>query len=156
YVEAGLGNVVSPVSLQKYGYEEYVTAQGRQWAAALDKLFETGKPEPYGKNCEMIYTEMDNPLVEIGLYPDRDPADILNRAAAVIDTKLLNYVPPDVMDRRRKYAFGLVTGGFLILLAGLFTMLRRLAKGVAGEPGARPAGMRSWRFHVAPWLFMAP
>ncbi len=156
YVEAGLGSSISPISLKKYGYDEFVTAQGEQWAAALQKLFETGKPEPYGKNCEMIYTEMDQPLVEIGLYPDRDPMLMLNRAAAKIDAKLLGYTPPDIMASRRRYALGIVTGVFVLVIGGIIYMLRRLCMSVSGEPGARPAGMSSWRFHVAPWLFMAP
>jgi len=156
YVEQGLGNMVSPVELKKFGYDEFVTAQGQQWSRALQRLFESGKPEPYGKNCEMIYTEMDQPLVEIGLYPNRDPMDILNRAAAKIDAKLLGYTPPDVMAKRRRYALGAVTGIFVLIFAGIFVMLRRLSMSVASEPGARPAGMRSWRYHVGPWVFMAP
>jgi ABC-type sugar transport system permease subunit/ABC-type glycerol-3-phosphate transport system substrate-binding protein len=156
YVNAGIGSFISPEKLQKYGYEELVTADGRQWAGALESLFKSGKPEPHGENCQMIYTMMDEPLVEIGLFPNRDPMEILNRSAAKIDAKLLNYVPPDVMARRRQVALGAVTGGFIIVLLGVFYMLRRLSMGVAGDPGARPAGMKSWRYHLVPWLFMAP
>src|SRR5207249_624852 len=113
-------------------------------------------PEPHGQNCQMIYTEMDAPLVEIGLYPDRDLMQILNRAAAKIDTKLLGYVPRDVMAQRRRIALGAVTGGFIIILGAILYMLRRLASAVSPESGARPAGSSTLRYHAAPWLFMAP
>lgn len=153
YVEAGLGAFVSPVSLKKYGYEEFVEAMSKEWVDSMEKLFKAGKPEPPG---QMIYTELDQPLTEIGLYPDRDPLEILNRAAQKIDLKLLGYVPPEVMQRRRQIALGAVTGGFIIILLGVLYFLRRLSLGAAGEPGSRPAGMSHWRYHIAPWLFMAP
>lgn len=156
YVEAGMGMNINPASLLKYGYDEYVSNMNREWVASLGDMFKYGKPEPYGKNCQMIYTELDQPLVEIGLYPNRDPLEVLNRAAAKIDAKLLGYVPPDVMKRRRQIALGVVTGGFIVILSLVLYMLRRLSMGAAGEPGSRPAGMSSWRYHVVPWLFMAP
>ena len=31
YVEAGLGNTVNPVALQKYGYEDYTSPQSKVW-----------------------------------------------------------------------------------------------------------------------------
>jgi ABC-type sugar transport system permease subunit/ABC-type glycerol-3-phosphate transport system substrate-binding protein len=153
YVEAGLGQFVSPVSLQKYGYEEFISGMSREWVHSMDALFKAGKPEPPG---QMIYTELDQPLTEIGLFPDRDPKAILDRAAAKINTKLLGYVPAEVMKKRRQIALGAVTGGFLLILGGVLYMLRRLSLGVAGEPGSRPAGMGSWRYHVVPWCFMGP
>jgi ABC-type sugar transport system permease subunit/ABC-type glycerol-3-phosphate transport system substrate-binding protein len=156
YVEAGLGSLISPISLKKYGYDEFVTPQGEQWAKALGKLFESGKPEPYGKNCEMIYTMMDDPLVEIGLNPNRDPMDLLNSSAAAIDAKLLGYVPPEVMARRRMYAFGAVAGMLIAALVAAVYAFRKAARAPKTDDGARPAGMSSWRYHIAPWMFMAP
>lgn len=156
YVEAGLGSSVNPTTLKKFGYDEFVTATNLSYSQSLATLFENGKPEPHGKNCQMIYSELDTPLEEIGLYPDRDPLDVLNRAAAKIDKSLLGYVPDDVMKTRRTYALGAVTLGFVLILGGVTYMLRRLSMGVAGDPGSRPAGMSSWRYHVTPWLYMAP
>lgn len=156
YVDAGIGSLISPDLLQKYGFEEYVTPQGKQWAASLKELFRNGKPEPHGHNCQMIYTEMDAPLVEIGLYPNRDPKEILDKAAARIDAKMLGFVPAEVMAGRRKTALGVVTGGFIILLVAVFVLIRRLASSIKEPMGARPAGMKTWRYHFMPWVFMAP
>lgn len=156
YVEAGLGTLISPDLLQKYGFEEYVTPQGRQWAAALKELFKNGKPEPHGRNCQMIYTEMDAPLVEIGLYPNRDPKEILDRAAERIDAKMLGYVPKEVMAARRRTALGVVTGGFLLIVGAIFVAIRRLARMAGTSVGSQPAGITHWRYHVMPWIFMAP
>jgi ABC-type sugar transport system permease subunit/ABC-type glycerol-3-phosphate transport system substrate-binding protein len=153
YVEAGLAQAVSPISLKKHGYEEFVTRMSDEWVRSMEQLFQTGKPEPPG---QMIYTELDQPLMEAVLYPDRDPKLILDRAAEKINTKLLDFVPEEVMRKRRQIAFGAVTGGFILILLGVFYMLRRLSLGAAGDPGSRPAGIRSWRYHVVPWLFMAP
>lgn len=156
YVEAGLGNYVSPISLKKHGYDEYITSMSKEWVSSTAQLFKSGKPEPFGENCQLIYTELDQPLVEIGLYPNRDPMDVLNRAAAKIDAKLLGYVPPDVMKRRRQIALGAVTGGFIIVLGAVFIMLRKFVSGITEPAGSGPAGMKSARSHIVPWLFMAP
>ncbi len=156
YVEAGLGTFINPESLKRHGYDEYITSMSRQWVASLEANFKSGRPEPYGRNCEMIYTELDKPLQEIGLNPKLNPTDVLNRSAASINSKLLGYVPEPVMQRRRQIAFGVVTGGLIIVLLAAFYLIRKLSMGAAGEPGTRPAGMRSFRYHVVPWLFMAP
>ncbi len=153
YVEAGLAQFVSPVSLRKHGYEELVSRMSDEWVRSLEQLFQNGKPEPPG---QMIYTELDVPLQQAILDPEKPALALLKQAAAKIDTKLLGYVPPEVMQKRRRIALGVVVGGFAMVLGAALFMLRRLSMSVAGEPGSRPAGVRSWRYHLVPWLFMAP
>ncbi len=156
YVDAGLGMFISPVSLKKHGYLEYVTGLNKEWVKATEELFKNGKPEPFGENCQLIYTELDQPLVEIGLYPDRDPKQVLESAAKKIDSKLLGYVEPEVQKRRRQIALGAVTGGFAIILGMGFLMIRRLSASLVQSGGSRAAGSRRLRYHLLPWLFMAP
>ena len=55
FVEAGLGNTINPLSLKKYGYEDYASAQSKSWLAANETLFAHGKPEPYAQNMNQIY-----------------------------------------------------------------------------------------------------
>ncbi|MEP6755464.1 MAG: sugar ABC transporter substrate-binding protein, partial [Chthonomonadales bacterium] len=50
FVEQGIGSMISPDLLIKYGYEDLVTPQNKQWAESLKALVLTGKPEPHGKN----------------------------------------------------------------------------------------------------------
>ncbi len=156
YVEAGLGKLLSPDKLKKYGYTEYLRGIPKGWVDANTEAFKDGRPEPHGKNCEMIYIELDQPLNEIKLYPNRDPMDILNRAAERIDTKMLGFVDPLVMAHRRKVAW--FTFGFLFLLiASMATInVRNLAKAQIADTEDTRVVRGSKMIHVVAWLFMAP
>ncbi len=156
YIDAGLGMYLSPLSLKKHGYLEYVTGANKEWLKATEELFKNGKPEPFGENCQLIYTELDQPLVEIGLYPDHDPTEVLNRAAKTIDAKLLGYVEPEVQKRRRQIALGAVTGGFALILGLGVLMIRRLSMAITDTEGSRMAGTNRFRYHLIAWVFMLP
>ena len=160
YVESGLGNTVNPVALQKYGYEDYTSPQSKVWLKTNQTLFANGHPEPYGENMNQIYNLLGIPLGEIEQNPNADPKALLDKAAREVDTKLTGYVPPLVMQSRRRGAWAIFG---LLLIAGL---------GFAGWSGKRwfearektrrervytetGAGLpRS--VHLAAWLFMLP
>ncbi len=155
YVENGLGNMVNPIMLKKYGYDELVTPVGEQWASSMKSLFDHGKHEPMGRGVQMIYLELDQPLIEYTLYPERDPKEILDRAAVKVDAKLLGYTPPDIMRKRRALAYGMVSGFALAALGALAYGIRKKLK--APQFGmARMAGGRTVRGQVLPWLFLLP
>ena len=160
YVEAGLGNTVNPVALQKYGYEDYTSPQSKVWLKTNQTLFTHGHPEPYGENMSQIYNLLGVPLGEIEQNPNADPKALLDTAARAVDAKLTGYVPPDVMRARRTWAwmvFGLLALG---LTAYLTWLGRRLLAVRARERAARvfstrPAGL-PLSAHLLIWLFMLP
>jgi multiple sugar transport system permease protein len=155
YVENGLGQLVNPAELKKWGYDEYVTKAQEPWMKANRELFQTGKPEPNGPNMAFIYTLMNEPLDQAILYPDRPARQVLDASVAKINTKLLNYTPPAVMARKRFVAWCVVAvlGGFLaFFFTRAFVLMRRAARHAATATGGR----LPLRVHLSAWAFMAP
>ena len=160
YVEAGLGNTVNPVALQKYGYEDYTSPQSKVWLKTNETLFTHGHPEPYGENMSQIYNLLGVPLGEIEQNPNADPKALLDKAARSVDAKLTGYVPPDVMRAHRVWAwtvFGLLGAGLLAYLTWLGRRWKdardreRRGRVFSARPPGLPLGV-----HLLIWLFMLP
>ena len=160
YVEAGLGNTVNPVALQKYGYAEDTSPQSKVWLETNKTLFAHGHPEPYGDNMSQIYILLGVPLGEIEQNPHANPKVLLDRAAAAVDADLTGYVPPSVQRRRREIAWTV----FAVLLAGLAAgaywqaslwLGRRRAARQARVHSAHGSGI-GLSVHLAIWVFMLP
>ena len=157
YVENGLGQLVNPVELKKWGYTEYISPTQDAWVKSSRELFQTGKPEPNGPNMAFIYKLLNEPLDQSILYPDRPAAQILDVSVAKINTKLLNYTPPAEMARKRTIAWGIVA-----LLGGLgtFVLTRTLLQTVRvlrrQRREATPTPRLPARIHLQAWAFMAP
>lgn len=124
YVENGLGNLVQPDLLQHFGYEELARQVDPILVQAGKEQFENGKPEPYGRNCQMLYVLLDEPLQRALLDPKRPAIEILNEAAKDIDVKLLGAIPEEEMQRRRGFALGI----FACILAATTWLLLRAYK----------------------------
>lgn len=114
FVESGLGNLVNPVLLKKFGYDDLVRTIDPGYVAANESLFTTGKPEPYGRNCQQVYVVLDSALDRAILEPETPAAQILRDVAKEMDSKLLGYTPAEVLAHRRGWAVGI-----LVVLLGL-------------------------------------
>lgn len=157
YVENGLGQLVNPVELKRWGYDEYITPAQKPWVETSRRLFETGKPEPNGPGMAFIYTLLNEPLDRALLYPDRSAKQLLDEAVAKTNTKLLNYTPPAQMRQKRWIAnvcAGLVLGTVAFLLARSLRLLLRERRRRAVRAASSPA--LPLRVHLSAWAFMAP
>lgn len=153
FVENGLGQLVNPKELQKWGYDEFITASSRPWLTSQEQLFASGKPEPAGPNMAFIYKLLDEPLDQSTLYLDRPLKTILAEAEAKVNSKLLNYADPATVATRRSVA-NVVAGLVLVVLVGiggkaLFAAWRERRVPL---PGTR----LPLRVHLAAWAFMLP
>lgn len=166
YVQAGLGNLINPVSLIKYGYADEITHMSQSWLAANRTLFAHGHPEPYGANMEQIYDLLGLPLQAIALHPNSNPNALLADAAQQVNAKLIGYTPPAVMARRRVIAwtiFAVLALTFLSYLAWIAAGLLRPERkqrpatdeAQADAPGSALLG-RQKRILIYAWLFMLP
>jgi multiple sugar transport system permease protein len=154
YVENGLGQLVSPLELQKWGYTEYITAAQKPWMEANKILFESGKPEPNGPNMAFIYKLLNEPLDQSVLYPNRSAKEILRESAEKINTKLLGYTPPEEMARKRLIA-GLIAVGIVAIV--LFFVARAARMWWQSRTNRTGGGYKlPLRVHLTAWLFMAP
>lgn len=127
-VEMGMGNLVNPLFLKKFGYDEYLAQVDPSYVRANEELFKTGHPEPYGKNCQQVYSVLDNLLDRARLNPSEPAEKILAAASQEMDEKLLGYTPPEVLARQRGWAVGILAS-LCVFLSGLGFWLVRRSRG---------------------------
>lgn len=156
-VEAGMGRFVRPEILREFNADGRYDDVLRQIPKDLDETYRIatsgGVPEPYGKNCQYIYFELNKPLGEILQNPDIiaavDAGDavrgkaivrqILKRSAASIDQKLLGILPPPVEKRRQIISWTVIAAVILI-----FAMVFRWVYRAFRPPEGIDAG--AWQF----------
>lgn len=122
FVDFGMANLVNPDLLEKFGYERYIASVDPGYIEANKKLFASGKPEPYGRNCAQVYTVLDTAMDLARTEPDRPTMDILKQVQREMDQVLLGYTPKEVMQVRRTWALGILIcvtliGGLLVYRA---------------------------------------
>lgn len=148
-VELGMGNLVNPVYLKKFGYEEFLGGVDPSYVAANESLFKTGHPEPYGRNCQQVYLVLDKALDRARLEPNTPASVILRDTQQEMDQKLLGYTPAPLLAKQRVVArivFALVAA--IALVAGVIG-IRRARRASADYIDRIPAGTdrpRMWRF----------
>lgn len=148
YVELGMGNLVNPLWLKKYGYESVLSQVDPAYVRASEELFQTGHPEPYGRNCQQVYRVLDTALDRARLEPTVPSKAILAATSQEIDRVLLGYSDPTTTARRRAIAAGLFAGFVLVTatVAGWLVMRSRRARAgwVAAAPSIRQAKGRAF------------
>ena len=65
YVENGLGRFVQPELLKAAGYDEYLRQVPEKWSEAYQESLKDGVPEPYGKNCQNVYSYASKAISQI-------------------------------------------------------------------------------------------
>jgi multiple sugar transport system permease protein len=156
-VDAGQGKVLNPKLLKKFGYEEILKDVSKGWVEVHEKAMSYIHPEPYGKNCDMIYYELVAPLDNALLYDDVDYQAVLDEAVAHTNERLIGEIPPDVMKKRRQ-----IVGMALIVLAGIlvfffikFVKLMTQDVNLSVPTGGKKKASAKNSQSIA-WLFMLP
>lgn len=147
FVEMGLGNLVNPVWLQKFGYDDLAAQVDPSFVKANTELFDHGHPEPYGRNCQQVYVVLDNALDRAALEPNTPAIEILRDISKEMNQKLLGYTPPEQLDRQRAIArivFALIV---TVILAFLGRKLYLSLKNKAKEEERLPAGLSRSRVY---------
>lgn len=155
-VELGLGSLVNPMWLKKLGYDDILAQVDPSYVEANEKLFSTGHPEPYGKNCQQVYTVLDNILDQARLNPNTPAMEILTWGEREMNQKLIGYTPEDVMQQRRGWAWGIL-GALAVLVLGLtIRAFRRARLNRAIVDERLPAGIQRSRVYLFVGLCVAP
>ncbi len=163
-VELGMANQVNPVFLRRYGFEQYLALLPKGLEESFQQALNDGKPEPYGRNCNLVYQEMSYPLDQIllsteiaGLWKAGEFEQVRERIAAILKTavhrtneRMINYVAPKEMRFRRFIALGVV----ILIIIAFFIVGWRVTRifADAGRMAASPIASRS----ILPWLCLAP
>ena len=154
FVQNGFGRFVNPAWLRKFGYTEYIRHVPKAWLDTFKQALKNGKPEPYGKNCDLIYHEMSNPLGVVvntdytGLTDDERRAAIkrtLEVAVQRTNEKMLGIMPPEVAQFRKRVALGVAC---LVVLAFVF-VFRKIYQAFT-PVWARDRG---WEFRRYKWAY---
>jgi len=168
-VEAGLGPFVRQRLLERYNDHGRYNAVLRQHSPEMEETYrlayDGGVPEPYGKNCQSIYNEMNKPLGAIfGSSIVRDAVDnndpvrgkaeirgILKRATARINEKMLGILPPAEVRTHNTLAWLVIA-----VVVAVFTLIfRKVFKVFTPKDSAR-RGQWQFRRYSTAYLLMLP
>ncbi len=162
--DLGLASSINPASLRKHGFSEYLIMSPKGLEAEFADALATGKPEPYGRNCNLIYQEMTYPLDEMLLSPTlrkamdagdweamkQEASEILSRAANRTNERMMGHVPPETLRWRRQVA-AVVVG----VMGGIFIFVgRATARAFSGAAARLPQAVAGKG--LAPWLCLLP
>lgn len=155
FVNAGLAKFINPVHLKKFGYAKYAEDVDPSWVEANEQVFKHGRPEINGKNSQLVYLMLDQPLERAMQDPGRDSLQLLNEAAAEMNKKMLDYVPAGVRAERRRWAWSIM--GFVVVISAMLILRAwRRRKPTEDFEVSRAAGSKSRSAWVTVWLLMAP
>jgi len=163
-VEMGQASQVNPVMLRRYGYEQFLNLTPPGFEEEFGETLENSKPEPYGRNCNLVYMEMTYPLDQILLSDSIREAflsgrdddaraemkAILDAAVTRTDERMIGYVPPEEMQFRRMVATGVVVCIFFIFAFVAWYISKVFAR--SASLLSRPVNSRS----AIPWLCLLP
>lgn len=131
-VELGAGRMLHPKWLREFGYPQIALLSPPGLVEAYEQALVNGIPEPYGKNCQSVYTMMTMPL-EQNYYTDfsgmtkeqrlRVIKEHLTAAVREANEKMIGHVPEKTRRERNATAWivaAAVAAGFIYLLVKVF------------------------------------
>ena len=167
-VNNGFGQMVNPMLLEKFGYDEYL----RLIPQAVRKTFRDaaagGKPEPYGKNCQQIYKMIGRPLggivnsatIQAALERGDEEAAIveaqkrLTEGVKAANEKMLDVLPEKVKTFRKRVAL-VVTIVIAVVFALVFWRISKIFSPPQDDPGVAKGKWQFRRYKFA-YLLLLP
>jgi ABC-type sugar transport system permease subunit/ABC-type glycerol-3-phosphate transport system substrate-binding protein len=164
FVEAGFAKYVNPEWLREFGYMEYVRDVPPGWADVLAEAIRDSQPEPYGKNCQLIYREMQIPLDKI-VAEETPTSDsiraILKTEVAATNAKLLGRLSPEVKTFRDRVALIAVIAigiAFVLMLKISFSQFSTQIKSQSSSAVTDTVVGGGHKRHrvISAWMVMGP
>lgn len=157
-VELGAANFLNPLWLEKYGYPEVARRVPPALVSTFRNASTTGTPDPYGKNCQMIYHYLGFPLEEM-LQRDffhftqeqKKEAihTLLKEAVKKTNERMLDHLPPD--ERARRNSVGWAVAALVLAIFGGFLVL--IFRWMKGNKAASPMASQQ---KLLPVMFLFP
>lgn len=168
FVEQGYGKFVNPTYLKRFGYEEYLELVPKGWLDVWEEALKDGKPEPYGKNCQMVFVYMTRPMVDIlqleetgelgrdGMAEDGAISDeakkkhikeILTAHVFRTNEEMIGAISP--AERRKRNNVAIVVG--ICIVSIFFFVIRRVWKIFTPEEALQKGG---WQFKKYAWAYV--
>jgi ABC-type sugar transport system permease subunit/ABC-type glycerol-3-phosphate transport system substrate-binding protein len=163
-IELGLASQVNPIMLRKFGFDQFLVLTPPGLEEAFQSALRDGRPEPYGRNCNLVYNEMTYPLDRILLSSSirenwaagnidavrAEVQAILDRAVQLTNERMIGYIAPEEMAKRRVVAtivVSLIVAAFAFVGWYVFRIFNR-----SGAMLSRPVAGRS----LIPWFCLLP
>jgi len=160
YVESGYARFIAPKYLKRFGYSQYLKEVPKGWNETLEEALRSGRPEPYGRNCENIYQEMTPPLDAVWLSDRTDYKNLLDKAVAHCNEKLMGIVDPRILAVRRRVALVVVLLLFTLFFLVFRFVIRSFSRDYESPVMDVKKGRRSYwtsvRRSVFAFMLMAP
>lgn len=158
YVENGLGRFVQPKLLAQAGYPEFIKKVPAGWAEASIDAVKSGVPEPYGRNCQMVYNYMNHAIDQIRTDGEvkrcidaKDEAgakkriqEILNVRVDIANQKMLNLLPADVRKFQTRVAAVVAIFIFSVFILVLIKVFKTFSRSIIRSDEDRARG--EWQF----------
>ncbi len=170
YVENGFGRFVQPSLLEEAGYPDLVSKVPPGWVEASKESIENGIPEPYGKNCQLIYRYMSQAIDQIRTdskvedcigRKDAEGAkqrikEILDIRVEMANQKMLNILPKDILKFRTRVAAGVSIFIFLVFVLLFYKVFKTFSQSMIRSDADRARG--DWQFsrYKIPYLILLP
>ncbi|MDX9979146.1 MAG: extracellular solute-binding protein [Lentisphaeria bacterium] len=160
-VEGGLGRFVNPQYLRLFGYEDMIRLAPQGWEETFEVAIDSGKPEPYGRNCQLVYHVMTKPmneaeeLAKAGRLPeDREERlalmqRLLEKGVAEANEKMIGLLTPRQLLVRRSVATALLAA----IVAAFALMFRKLVR-IFTPPKIAGVEQQSWAFRRYKWAYL--
>jgi len=164
-VELGCGQLLNPIWLRKYGFAEYAKFVPPEWEKVFVDAIKSGKPEPYGRNCQQIYDYMTIPIeqaIQMARSDDKFMKSVPKRREAL--KKLLteavertNTVMLGTLSKEERQKRSLVAGVVAITLAALFSfLLYRVWSIITSGHGNKKGDGWEFKKHSTAYLILLP
>ena len=160
-VEGGLGRFVNPHYLRIFGYEDLIRLAPKGWEETFKIAIETGKPEPYGRNCQLVYHVMTKPMIKAeemargGELPE-DMAErvevirgLLKEGVAEADEKMIGILTPREVLIRRTCALVML----VVIVIGFTLVFRKIVR-IFTPPKIEGAENVAWGFRKYKWGYI--
>lgn len=163
-VDMGQSTQVNPVQLRKHGFDELLIMSPPGIEEAFEIAIKNGKPEPYGKNCALVYQELTYPIDQILLDPVIESAwaagdmetvrtqigNILDAAVKKTNERMIGFVTPEVKKHRKNIALVV-----LVVMVIVFVVLGRIVYRTFSQAALVMSGVVGSR-SILPWLLLSP
>jgi multiple sugar transport system permease protein len=165
FVEHGYGRFLQPSLLRETGYEEYLRQAPRGWEEAYNNARSEGVPEPYGKNCQLVYNYVSKALQQIrtdrAIHEAIDAGDeagakariyqILQERVTTANEKMLGVFTPGQKIKRKRVAAIVV----VVILVVFSLLMRRVFRTFAEQTQSMSGQKRGlWQFFRYKWAYI--
>lgn len=152
---------INPVLLSNLGgeYDKYRQFLNKDLLALYKDLIKTATPEPYGKNCDLVYSYLDGPVQQATLYgrsgdyekTSKEEADeifyeYLVNAKQRAEVEMLQNLPEDVKKFRSNVAMVVTLVVFLVFFYAFYLVYKSFTPDHEKSRGWQL--MKYWRAYI--------